>query len=314
MAKKRRRRRKMSVSSAIIRFLIGMLLIALVVFAGFYLLFEVDYSRHLLNSDGTYASTRAYVLPPDGSAITPNPNATAVPVQPSATAMAEPTATPEPTEAPLIIITTLEPTATPEPTPTVEPEPTETPEPTPEPTPIPTPEPTPTPRPTPEPYGTRIPAAAFSDYRDDLKVPQPYEGEGMVNVGLSRCYVSKLNLYQVMSVNGWGYIDSEEFNGLTCTTYALVTPAGQEKGRVYLCTNRDGVSRRIHQPELAVNVNASDFEVTIDASGFESGDYELKLILQYEVEGKLKAVLCPFAEPHLFTVVDGEIVSPLPVN
>ena len=313
MAKKRRRRRKMSVSSAIIRFLIGMLLIALIVFAGFYLLFEVDYSRHLLNSDGTYASTRAYVLPPDGSAITPNPNATAVPVQPSATPTAEPTATPEPTEEPLIIITTLEPTATPEPTPTATPEPTPTPEPTVEPTPIPTPQPTPTPRPTPEPYGTRIPETAFSDYRDNLKPPKVYEGEAPTNLGLSRCNVSKLNLYQVMSVNGWGYIDSEEFNGLTCTTYALVTAAGEDKGRTYLCANRDGVSRRIHQPEFAQNVNAADFEVTIDCSDFATGDYELKLILQYEVEGELKAVLCPFAEPHMFTVVDGEIVSPLPV-
>lgn len=309
MAKKRRNRRKMSISTAIIRFLIGMLLIAIVVFAGFYILFEVDYSRHLMNSDGTYASTRAYVLPPDGSAITPDPSATAATTaEPTGTPTPETTATPEPTAEPLIIITTLEPT------PTVEPEPTPTPEPTAEPTSMPTPVPTATPKPTPEPDGTRIPATAFSNYRDDLKVPRVYEGEGVVNVGLSRCFVSKLNLYQVMQINGWSYIDSEEFNGLTCTTYALVAPAGKEKGRVYLCTNRDGASRRIHQPELAVNVNASDFEVTIDASDFESGDYELKLILQYEVDGELKAVLCPFAVPHMFSVVDGEIVSPLPVN
>ena len=35
--KQKRRRKKMSISSAVIRFLIGLLLIAIVVFAGFYL-------------------------------------------------------------------------------------------------------------------------------------------------------------------------------------------------------------------------------------------------------------------------------------
>lgn len=313
MAKKRKNLRKMSVSSAVIRFLIGMLLIACIVCAGFYLLFEVDYSRHLLNSDGTYASTRAYVLPADGSTLTPENSATptAGPTidstdVPEPTATAEPTAEPTATPEPLVIISTLEPTAGPTAEPTAEPTAT------PEPTEKPTPRPTATPAATPEPDGTRIPETAFSDYKTGLKLPKTIiEG---ANVGISRCYISKLNYYQVMQINGWGFIDAPEFNGSTCITYALVTATDQEKGRVYLCENRDGVSRRIHAGEYASNVNAADFSVTIDTSDYESGEYELKLILQYSVDDKYQTVLCPFSTPHTFTVVEGEVVSAIPID
>lgn len=338
MAKKRRRRRKVSIPSAIVRFLIGMLLIALVVLAGYYLLFEADYSRHLINSDGTYASTRAYVLPADGSTLAPETSATATAVptspvteaptqtptatpdgtpDPNATATPEPTPAPEETpapsdtpdpnatEAPLIIISTLEPTATPEPNATPEPSGTPTP------TPVPTPEPTATPEPTPEPIGTRIPEASFSSYRTDLKLPKVREG---ANVGVSRCYASPLNMYQVMQINGWGYIDVDTFNGLTCSTYALITPVGQKDGRVYMCTNRDGASRRIHEPELAQNAYAADFEVTIDTSDFATGEYELNLILQFNNGKKNRTFLCPFETPHRFTIVDGEIITTIPLD
>lgn len=309
MAKRRKRRRRESVSSAIIRFLIGMLLIALIVMAGYYLLFKADYSRHLINSDGTYASTRAYVLPTDGSSPEPEGSAAAPTAVPASavpdSATAEPTAEPTATPEPLIIIATLEPTPTPEPTPSPEPEAT------PEPTAVPTPVPTATPEPTPEPDGARIPESSFSAYRTDLKVPKAYNG---AEVGVSRCYVSRLNYYQVMQVNGWGYIDVPEFNGLTCTTYALVTPAGESRGRIYQCINRDGASRRIHEPEYAENVYAADFEVTIDTSDYESGDYELKLILQFAGEEKTYVYLCPFEKTHTFSVVDGEVISPIPLD
>lgn len=312
MAKKRKNRRKMSVSSAVIRFLIGILLIACIVCAGFYLLFEVDYSRHLINSDGTFASTRAYVLPADGSTlapeITPAPTEepTAEPTAaPEATPTAEPTPEPTPTAEPLVIISTLEPTEQPTEAPTEEPTAT------PEPTEKPTPRPTATPAATPEPDGTRIPETAFSSYKTGLKTPKAYEG---ANVGISRCYISKLNFYQVMQINGWGFIDSAEFNGSTCITYALVTPVGENSGRVYLCENRDGASRRIHTGEYASNVNAADFSVTIDTSDYDSGEYELRLILQYSVDEKYTTVLCPFTTPHTFTVVDGEIVSAIAID
>lgn len=325
MAKKRKNRRKVSISSAVIRFLIGILLIAGIIYAGFYLLFEVDYTRHLINSDGTYASTRAYVLPADGSTVRPQittqptPETTSVPdatpetAEVTATAAAETTASPEPTAAPtaepsveptpLIGISTLAPTVTPENTP--EPETTAAPGPTA--TPVPTPVPTNSPVPTPEPEGTRIPDDFYSAYRDDLKTPRAYEGEGL-STGLTRCYLSRANYYQVMQLNGWGYYDLPEYDGLTATTYMLVTEAGEKKGRVYLCTNREGASRRIHNAEFAENVGAADFEVTIDASQFASGEYELRLILQYASEGKDIVFLCPFDTLRTFTVIDGEII------
>ena len=311
MAKKRKRRRKMSISSALIRFLIGMLLIAAIAFAGYYLLFEVDYSGHLINSDGSYASTRAYVLPADGS--TASPEAEVTTPAPTSDPTAEPTATPEPTatlaptETPLIGIATFEPTATPDATPEAEitAEPTEA---APTATPVPTPVPTPSPVPTPEPDGTRIPEDSFSSYRDDLKTPRAYEGDAL-RMGLSRCYTSRLNLYQVMQINGWGYFDVPEYDGLTATTYLLVTPVGANEGRIYLCSNREGASRRIHDAEFADNVACADFEVTIDTSSYASGEYQVQLILQYIAEDENYVYLCPFAEPRTFTVIDGEIIT-----
>ncbi|MDO4355798.1 MAG: hypothetical protein Q4E13_04730 [Clostridia bacterium] len=318
--KQKRRKQKMSISAAVIRFLIGLLLIAIVVFAGFYLLFEVDYSSRLLNSDGTYASTRAYVLPPDGSGATatplsdstpePTPEATAEPPAETPEPTVEPTtdaattAPSEPTEAPTataestqpaIIISTLEPS--PSPTPTV----------------APTTVPTPTAIPTTEPVGARIPDSAISAYRENLKLPKTYSGEGL-NVGLSRCYLSKLNYYQVMQVNGWGYIDEAEFDGGQCTTFALITSKDTGKSRVYLCTSIDGASGRVHQPQSATDVNACDFQVTIDTSDFDSGDYDFKLILYYKVGSHMRTWICPFETDHTFTVVDGEIVTGLPLD
>ena len=102
--------------------------------------------------------------------------------------------------------------------------------------------------------------------------------------------------------------------GLTCSTYALITPVGQKDGRVYMCTNRDGASRRIHEPELAQNVYAADFEVTIDTSDFATGEYELNLILQFNNGKKNRTFLCPFETPHRFTIVDGEIITTIPLD
>ena len=328
--KQKRRRKKMSISSAVIRFLIGLLLIAIVVFAGFYLLFEVDYSAQLMNSDGTYASTRAYVLPPDGGAATIAPS-----IAPTATPTEQPTATPEPAETgattaeeptdvePIAVeATAVEATAADDvPEATSIPEPTEpairisTLEPTPSPIPTPgiTAAPTPTIVPTTEPVGARIPDSAISIYKENLRLPKVYEG-GDAEVGLSRCYLSKLNYYQVMQVNGWGYIDDAEFDGHQCTTFALITNQQTGKSRVYLCTSLSGVSGRAHQPQYATEVSDSDFQVTIDTSEFESGEYEFQIILHYNVNEQAKTWICPFDTARTFSVVDGEIVEGLPLD
>ncbi len=323
--RKKRRKQKMSISAAVIRFLIGLLLIAIVVFAGFYLLFEVDYSSQLLNSDGTYASTRAYVLPPDGSGPTTTPlpepsptlSATAAPAvgTPEATAETTPGATvdPTPTAAESTAAPTEAPTATPQPTQPAVVISTLEPTPSPTPTPRPTAVPTPTPRPTPEPVGARIPDSAISAYREGLKLPDTYPGEG-INVGISRCYLSKLNYYQVMQVNGWGYIDDAEFDGEECTTFALITNRDTGKTRVYLCTSLEGASGRTHQPQSAANVGACDFQVTIDTSAFDSGEYDFQLILYYKVGSRMRTWICPFEADHTFAVVDGEIVTGLPLD
>lgn len=310
MARKRKhRKQKMSITAAVIRFLIGLLLIAILVFAGFYLLFEVDYSSRLMNSDGTYASTRAYVLPPDSTpSVSDGTEASAAPTAeataaPTAAATEIPTEAPTetPTAQPAILISTLEPT--PSPIPTASPTPT----------PGPTAIPTPTPVVTVEPVGARIPESEISTYRTRVKLPGAYDGEGL-NVGLSRCYLSKLNYYQVMQVNGWGYIDAEGFDGRQCATFALIRNVDTGDYRVYLCTNLEGCSGRTHNAQYAQDVSNCDFQVTIDTSDFASGDYEFQIILYFEVNGRKRTYLCPFETTRTFTVVDGEIIAGLPLS
>lgn len=323
--KQKRRRKKMSISSAVIRFLIGLLLIAIVVFAGFYLLFEVDYSAQLMNSDGTYASTRAYVLPPDGGAATIAASVAPTGQAPTAAPTVQPTATPEPGEAEATAAAetpaaetpaadaTPEATSTPVPTlPAIQIS-TLVPTPSPTPTPAVTAVPTPTIAPTTEPVGARIPDSAISIYKENMRLPKVYE-DGDAEVGLSRCYLSKLNYYQVMQVNGWGYIDDADFDGHQCTTFALITNRQTGQSRVYLCTSLNGVSGREHQPQNAVNVNDCDFQVTIDTSEFDSGEYEFQIILYYSVDDRMRTWICPFDTAHTFSVVDGEIVQGLPLD
>ena len=253
--------------SAIIRFFIGLCVIMVLLFVGYYMLAVRDYS---------------YLVREKPAA---EPTETALPgTTPSADLLGDPS-TPVPGLS--VTETTVQPVISPTPTP----EPTPTPAPTPVPTPVP----------------TKIPEIDQSKSKTSgFKMPKP-STDG--NIGISNCYVSKPDSYQIIQLTGWGYIEQPSFDGLQCTTYVIVTEESTGKDRAYLATNIAGISGRAHSG-AGQNLSACDFQVNMNVSGYPDGVYYIGLVLQHTQDGKKRYSYYPFDKDYYaFTVLNGEVIS-----
>ena len=251
--------------SAIIRFFIGLCVIMVLLFVGYYMLAVRDYSYLVRDNAVTEpAGTAQPGATPDANLLG---DATPMPGQTGAEATAKPQATPTPT-------------------------------------PVPTPTPTPTPVPTPVP--TKIPEIDQSKSKTSgFKMPKP-STDG--NIGISKCYVSKPDSYQIIQLTGWGYVENASFDGLQCTTYVIVTEDSTGKDRAYLATNIAGASGREHTG-AGQNLSACDFQVNMNVSGYPDGVYYIGLVLQHKVDGKNRYSYYPFDKNYYaFTVLNGEVI------
>ena len=262
-------------TSAIIRFFLGLCSLMLLLFLLYYLVAIRDWS-YLAGDRVAADAVRA-------SVDEPSPFETpAVPAgQAEATAAAESVWTPAP----------VAPTATPKPTPT--------------------PPPTAAPSPTPEP--TRIPASQLSSYRS-RSFNMPESGDNG-QYGISRCYISKPDGYQVMVLEGWCYIEDELFNGMNSTTYLVTTHESTGKKVLYQATNIAGISERSHS-SVCMNPEAADWRVTLSAADYADGVYNLAVGLGYKPSGSGKTtyVVFPFDAAYSFTVLGGEVINAVPLT
>ena len=261
-------------ASAIIRFFIGLCFIAILLSVLYYLVAVRDYS--LLSGD------------PQAPLATEEPEAVPLPF---ATSLAQSGTTPVP----------LPPQTEPDDLPA---------QPTPSPTPTPTPVPTPTPMPTPVP--TKIPIADQSASRTSgFTVPSPATNG---NVGITKCYVSVPDSYQIMQLEGWGFVEDSAFNGSECTTYVLTTNESTGKHVVFLATSFSGISGRTFST-AAQNPEDADFRVTMNVSDFADGVYNIGIVLGYKASGgKQVYAYYPLDESYSFTVLSGEIIAPVRVS
>ena len=243
---------------AVFHFFIGLILVAMLIGIVYFLLEKMDYSDKLADPQATM---RAYVemtaspagALPGGSDIEPESTDGAM-----ALVDLTNTATPEPTAIP-------------------------TPTPTPEPTPIltPTPEPTPTPTPTPEP--TKIPSGKLSKLRrSGFNVPSPSTN---ATLGVTNLYISEPNNSAYVQVQGYAYIDEASYDASTAQIFLIVTQEDSGKQIAYKAAMTPGISGDAHIGAQCKNPSNADFDVVLSVSKFKDGQYDLGVVLYYELNG-----------------------------
>ena len=180
-----------------------------------------------------------------------------------------------------------------------------TPEPTPEPTP--TPDPTPTPVPTPSP----LPASMYSQiYSKTKKSDWMLDKNTRVKNGISQHEIlTSENGGSVISFTGWSYGNREGFNGKTNNTcYVYVT---NDKGDVifYETKKEPGASGVKHTLKNGYNMEYSNFTCVLDVSAYPNGTYSLGSCNHFKISGNTFHHGYTFGDAYTFTVVDGIVTS-----
>lgn len=276
--------RKNNVGRAIIRFLIGLLILAVLVWVLFE--FVLNGSFDLSGQKPDDAVQIGDVIPEndaegeDAFAAVPTEEA------PDTGVLAvsqEETAEPETAETP-------ETTVTPEPTA----EPTATP--------VPTPEPTATPAPTATPIPAEMFAARYAQY-ESLK----YWGvkKDRIDNGVTRFEIPASNGGKLISLTGWGLLTDKGFNGAKAENYIMIIDR-QQKVRLYQTTRAPGATGMTHNVD-GVNLDQCDFTAMIDVSDFANGDYQIGVAISYVSNGKTYRYAYTFGDAYNFTIADGVV-------
>lgn len=184
----------------------------------------------------------------------------------------------------------------------------ETPEPTQEPTPTPVPTATPTPAPTPIPEDqfSQI-VTEFGKVGTSIKKTEFKVIEGKIKNCLTEFGVSAPNGYKAISLTGWAYPDDERFDGSKCDIYIVILNA---KGatRFYKPTMVSGVTGTVHEGK-GKNLNMCEFMATIDVSEFEDGDYQIGVGIVYKPGSTWRKYAYTFGSTYDFTTVNGVVTA-----
>lgn len=257
---------------AVLRFFIGLIIIAILVCVAYFFISKVDYSDKITDPD---AILRSYV-PASGDGVT----ATTLPTESDIVQMDD---LPDSSATDIVDVSF---TPTPEPTA----EPTFTPEPTAEPTP--TPEPTATPSPTPAP--TKIPAKYCAQPKTEGFVVPPASEDAIVE--LTGVYVSEPDDRKIVELKGYGYLNTEAYDCATSSVFLIVTQEESGKQIAYETKMVEGFSGKEHTGALCKNASKSDFGVYLDVSKYPDGNYDLGMILYYEDGGQKKYSYYEFSD------------------
>lgn len=276
---------------AVLRFFIGLIIIAILVCVAYFFISKVDYSDKITDPN---ASIRNYV-PVSGEQ-------NVVAVIPENTAEADIIQMDElPEAANSVDFVDVSFTPTPEPTAV----PTPVPTPTPEPTPIPTPTPEPTPTPTPSPEPTKISTKkCASPKTKGFTVPEA-STDGVAD--LTKIYVSQPNEDKIVQISGFGYINKPEFDCENTNVYLVVTQKETGKQIAYSAKMEDNISGADHSAAQCKNAGKSDFNLFINVGKYPDGEYELGMILYYREDGNKKYSYYELGDT--LTITDGKAVA-----
>ena len=206
---------------------------------------------------------------------------------------------------------------TPEPSPSISPSaavettPTPTPTPTATATPTPTPTPSPTPEPTPEP--TSIAAEVYAPMRADLPLPDGATSDNGV-IGITHSYRSSVDGNKVLQLQGYGYVNDPSFDGSTAQIYLVIRQESTGNRVVAMANMKPGVTGLEHSDALCANASASEFEAFLHVENFANDIYSLDMVINYKVDGADQLVYFEYPEEISFTVLNGQVLSDIPVE
>ena len=182
-------------------------------------------------------------------------------------------------------------------------------EPTAEPTPDPTPDPTPTPLPTPTPVPSELYAKRVTSNTVLKTYKWKLDKESRVKHGITELEIlTSVSGGSVISFTGWSYGNWEGFNGRENTTYVYIT---NEKGerQLYEVTVARGATGITHKLTHGHNMDYADFTCVIDVSAYPSGTYSMGTMNRFKVSGNSYSFGYGLGDAYTFTVVDGIVTA-----
>lgn len=168
------------------------------------------------------------------------------------------------------------------------------------PTPVPTPEPTPEPTPAP----TAIPNEAFAQPVSNLKINQLTKKK--FELGLSDCSKPEGTDGWALEIAGWSYVDNSKFDGEKCNLRLIVYSKTAKAYKFYKIDKVPGASGMEHVGE-GKNLNACDFHTYLDVSKFQDGEYELGMALNCKIGGQTYNIYYTFGKS--FFVYAGSVLD-----
>ena len=181
-----------------------------------------------------------------------------------------------------------------------------------------TPEPTatPEPTPTPAPAATAVPASMYANRvtsKTILSYKWHLDKESRINHNITEIKVlPSVNGGSVLSIVGWSYATyttgSRGWDGNHNTTYVDVT---NEKGQaqLYEVTTVAGITGVSHTTDKGKNMEKADFTVVIDVSEYPDGTYTLGSRNVFYIKDSRYSHGYTFGSTYSFTVVDGIVTE-----
>lgn len=112
----------------------------------------------------------------------------------------------------------------------------------------------------------------------------------------------------VIKITGWSYGNWEGFNGKNNTTYVSVTNEKKET-KYYDVTVVSGISGITHTIKHGRNMELADFTCMIDVSDYPDGTYSLGSANRFKVDKNTYSFAYTYGEAYTITVVSGIVTA-----
>ena len=170
--------------------------------------------------------------------------------------------------------------------------------------------PTPVPTATPVPTPTAVPASLYAQVNKKAKdYPWKTDRDTRVKNGITEITIgTSENGGSVVSMTAFCFGNWEGFNGKDCMTFVEVKD--QKKNcQYYPVTVAPGATGIEHTVRRGKNMDMADFTCVIDVSSYPDGTYSLGSCVRFKVSGNTYSFGYTFGEAYDFTVVGGYITA-----
>ncbi|MBQ8086842.1 MAG: hypothetical protein IJ234_00250 [Clostridia bacterium] len=172
---------------------------------------------------------------------------------------------------------------------------------------------TPTPTPTATPVATPIPSDMIAKTTKD----KPKLGEEStydVRVGITRFERAAANENKVIVLEGYAYINNEQYDGSTGAVYMILRQDGSSHYFVAEANCIDGISGIAHTDAICANPSMSDWRAIVDVSDFPDDVYTVGAVVGCKVKGKMQYAYTRMGSDTTFTVLNGQVLGSVSVG